>query len=194
VHLGDNRLNRIFLSLCLLISFTLITVPVDSSYSTHNVNHLAKKIVRNIHDGLSCGEVVLISWKHSNIGHLARHLGCGPAQGCPVDYKGKVFDNAWTLKFVYRTFEHSSHRKLKLPKKPEWKVFGSVQAEGFDPLAFSKREGDYPPHGTSTGGRWKASSVEIPERHARRDIEGWKKGTPILLGGTQEEIDPGEYW
>jgi hypothetical protein len=169
-------------------------VPVDSSYSTHNVNHLAKKILTNLHDGRMCGSTVLVSWKHSNIGHLARHLGCGPAQGCPVDYRGKSFDNAWTLKFVYRTFEHSTHKKLKLPKNPEWKVFGSVQAEGFDPLAFSKKVGDYPPHGTSTGARWKASSVEVPERHKRSDKLGWKKETPLLLGGTQTEIDPGKYW
>jgi hypothetical protein len=60
-----------------------------------------------------------------------------------LDYKGRSFDAAWLLKFVYTTFEHSTHKKLDLPEKPGWRVFGSVQAEGFDPLAFSKKVGDY---------------------------------------------------
>jgi hypothetical protein len=93
---------------------------------------------------------------------------------------------------VYRTFEHSTHKKLKLPDEPEWRVFGNVQAEGFDPLAFSKKVGDYPPHGTSTGARWRASAVEVPERDKRSDKQGWKQEVPVLLGGTRQESDSGK--
>jgi hypothetical protein len=103
-----------------------------------------------------------------------------------MDYRGKSYDAAWLLKFVYTTFDHSTHKKLKLPEEPEWRVFGSVQAEGFDPLAFSKKVGDYPPNGTSTGARWKASAVEFPERDSRKDTKSWKQEVPVLLGGTKE--------
>jgi hypothetical protein len=163
-------------------------VPVDSTYSTKKANHLTKKLLTSLAAGEMCGKTALISWKHSEIGHLARHLGCGPAQGCPTDYRGKSFDAAWQLKFVYRSFEHSTQRNLKLPRFPEWRVFGSVQAEGFDPLAFSKKVGDYPSSGTKTGARWKASAVEVPERKGRGD-EGWMDQIPALLGGPKESDD-----
>jgi hypothetical protein len=103
-----------------------------------------------------------------------------------MDYHGRSFDAAWILTYVYRNFEHSARRNLKLPRKAEWRVFGSVQAEGFDPLAFSKKVGDYPPGGTSTGARWRHSDVEVPERKRRSDTKSWKQGVPVLLGGTQE--------
>ena len=90
-----------------------------------------------------CGKLAVIVWKHSEIGKLARRLGCGPEQGCPIDYKGKNFDEIWQLRYVYnfRTDgkETQYHGKHKSPSK--WQVFGSVQAEDFDPLAFSKRQG-----------------------------------------------------
>ena len=43
--------------------------------------------------------------------------------------------------------------------KKKWNIFGSVQPENFDPLAFSKSVGDYPPGGavgsqSSTLAQW----------------------------------------
>lgn len=119
--------------------------------------------------------MTLISWKHSNIGHLAHHLGCGPSEGCPIDYHGTTFDEVWTIKFVYHKAEHSKRKDLSLPKYPEWDVYGSVQAEGFDPLSFSKSVGDYPKGGTSHGARWKTSEVAYPERRKYSDTAGWRE-------------------
>jgi len=53
---------------------------------------------------------------------------------------------------------------LKKPEQKKWNIYGSVQPEGFDPLAFSKQVGDYPSGGTRHGGRWRDFSYEIPER------------------------------
>jgi hypothetical protein len=33
-------------------------------------------------------------------------------------------------------------------------IYGDVQVEEFDPLAFSKKMGDYPKGGTLSGARW----------------------------------------
>lgn len=71
-----------------------------------------------------------------------------------------------SLQFVYRTPLHSSRKHLKAPTHKKWNVFGSVQAEGFDPLAFSKTMGDYPLGGVETGARWMALDNQIPERAA----------------------------
>ena len=50
----------------------------------------------------------------------------------------------------------------KIPKHAKWKVFGSAQQEGFDPLAFSKQMGDYPQGGTPWGARWEKDVGEVP--------------------------------
>jgi hypothetical protein len=71
-----------------------------------------------------------------------------------MDYKGKQFDQVWQIKYVYRKFP----RKGKVPKSNMWKIYGSVQNEGFDALSFSKQAGDYPSGGTPTGGNWERMS------------------------------------
>ena len=149
-------------------------VTIDDSYTIHHAKQLADNIHTFLRTGEMCGKVALVAWKHSNIGHLAHHLGCGPVQGCPLDYSGRTFDNAWQIKFTYRVSDHSAEKDLELPKKPEWEVFGSVQPEGFDPLAFSKKMGDYPSGGTHHGARWKSSAMEIPERTEVTDMTDWK--------------------
>jgi hypothetical protein len=82
-----------------------------------------------------------------------------------MDYKGKQFDQVWQIKYVHRDFlqdgrheKHHHHHKEEL----HWDVFGSVQYEHFDPLAFSKHVGDYPAKGTPSGGRWaKTMNVKL---------------------------------
>jgi len=150
-------------------------LDIDDSYSDKNINGLARQLLTFLQTGKMCGKVTLISWKHSNIGHLANHLGCGPSQGCPIDYSGRSFDDTWHLKYVYDRPDHSSRKSLKLPRDPEWRVFGSVQREGFDPLAFSKTAGDYPSGGTSHGSRWKKAEVDYPERKSTSDKSVWKE-------------------
>lgn len=78
-------------------------------------------------------------------------LNSGPFEGCPMDYRGKEFDQVWQIKYVYRSFHHGP--KAKSTHK-HWDIFGSVQYEHFDPLAFSKTAGDYPAGGTGHAGRW----------------------------------------
>ena len=83
-------------------------------------------------------------------------------EGCPYDYKGNQFDEVWQIKYVYRSFRHTTdnHGGVKETGK-HWDVFGSVQHEQFDPLAFSKTVGDYPHQGTDQGARWKPSEIAL---------------------------------
>jgi hypothetical protein len=52
-------------------------------------------------------------------------------------------------RYVFTDF-YNSRTGLSQTK---WNVFGNVQPENFDPLAFSKSVGDYPPGGTSAGSK-----------------------------------------
>jgi hypothetical protein len=45
-------------------------------------------------------------------------------------------------------------KKGRKDEHGSWMVYGDVQDEGFDPLAFSKKMGDYPKGGTLSGARW----------------------------------------
>ncbi|GKY98937.1 hypothetical protein MPSEU_000849500 [Mayamaea pseudoterrestris] len=47
-----------------------------------------------------CDKVIAISWKHEIMPWLAASLGCGPQQGCPIDYPDDEFDQVWQLKYV----------------------------------------------------------------------------------------------
>ena len=150
-------------------------VLIDYSASIKHIDLFAAKLLKLVTSGEMCGKVAVVSWKHSSIGDLARHLGCGPAQGCPVAYEDNTFDRAWQIRLVHREFGHSAQKTLKLPKSPQWKVFGSVQQEGFDPLAFSKLSRDYPPDGGSTKKQpgWLHKAAEIPERESLKDTDDW---------------------
>jgi hypothetical protein len=136
-----------------------------------------------VQTGQMCGKLALIVWKHSEIGHMARHLGCGPTEGCPLDYKGNNFDNAWQIKYTYRTPRHSDRHDLAVQASPRWDIFGSVQPEGFDALAFSKLSGDYPYGGTAHGARWEKIQVDYPERTSKHETAGW---TETRLGYDNE--------
>ena len=116
-------------------------VEVDASYNTVTESDLVDYVADLLKRGDLCGKLVVIVWKHSGIGRLARKLGCGHDQGCPDDYRGKNFDEIWQLRYVYNfvvgpNVEYHHHNRPRL-----WQVFGSVQDEGFDPLAFSKTQG-----------------------------------------------------
>jgi hypothetical protein len=140
-------------------------VRIDDSYNEGEEYKLAKDMINHMKTGKMCGKLAIISWKHSLIGHLARKFGCGPSEGCPQDYRGKDFDSVWLLRFLYATPQHSLRKSLKLEHGPSWFVYGSVQREGFDPLAMSKQYGDYPSRGTPTAGRWIADTYAYPERY-----------------------------
>jgi hypothetical protein len=140
-----------------------VKVTIDSTFSTISTSGLAKELLGKLSSGEMCGKVAVVSWKHTGIAALANKLGCGPNQGCPFDYPGASFDQAWTIRFVYEKIWHSEHKSGKIPRKARWQVFGSVQAENFDPLHFSKEFGDYPKGGTSHGGRWRGQWADKKE-------------------------------
>mmetsp|Transcript_57840 Transcript_57840/g.141311 ORF Transcript_57840/g.141311 Transcript_57840/m.141311 type:complete len:520 (+) Transcript_57840:343-1902(+) len=124
-----------------------VGVPINSEYSVKHTSQLAMKLLGQILDGEMCGKVVVVSWKHSDIARLAQHLGCGPLEGCPWDYRGKDFDTVWQIRYAYAAFYDSRTEQSTY----KWNVYGSVQDESFDPLQFSHRVGDYPPGGTRDG-------------------------------------------
>jgi hypothetical protein len=76
-------------------------VPVDRTYAVTDTKALANHLLNNVLEGSMCGKLVLVSWKHSDIPRLAHHLGCGPLEGCPWDYKGKDFDSTWQIRYVF---------------------------------------------------------------------------------------------
>eukprot|EP00957_Ditylum_brightwellii_P088719 6755966-Ditylum_brightwellii.AAC.1 len=116
-------------------------ITADPSYGPNDSSKLAKKVFHIIKSGHLCGKVILISWKHSTIPHLAAKLGCGPKQGCPLDYPSTTFDLMLQIKYSY----------------------------GFDPLQYSKAVGDYVPGGTSFGGRW-MSAVDFVEMREGKNV------------------------
>lgn len=73
------------------------------------------------------------------------------------------------LQFVYKHLSHSERKSGYIPKHGVWEVYGNVIDEGFDPLAFSKKMGDYVPGGKAQGGNWKALDVEVPEEGLPKD-------------------------
>jgi hypothetical protein len=50
-------------------------LAIDQSYSTETMDKLAKNMLASIKEGEMCGKLVIVSWKHSDIARLARHLG-----------------------------------------------------------------------------------------------------------------------
>jgi hypothetical protein len=59
-------------------------VTIDDSYPVHRAVEMTNEILTFLQSGQMCGKLTVISWKHSEIAHLARKLGCGPFEGCPV--------------------------------------------------------------------------------------------------------------
>lgn len=141
---------------------------IISKYGTEDSVHLSKRIHSMLKSGELCGKIAVVSWKHEDLPKLARRLGCGPTEGCPVDYRGSTFDQVWQIKFVYRIPFHSTRKRDekhgKLPEKSRWWIYGSVLPEGFDALEFSKKAGDYPEGGKDKGGSWMFDFASDPRR------------------------------
>lgn len=114
--------------------------------------------------GKACGQVTVVSWRHSRLPVLAHLLGCGPDNGCPVEYPDDTFDLVWQLQFVYNaggggyaqqdayraeelalaSDDQYTDKEEKKEKKKQWRVYGMVDKLGFDPLAFGREEEKYP--------------------------------------------------
>lgn len=72
---------------------------------------------------------------------------------------------------MYQKLRHSELKSGRIPKHDVWQVFGNVEDEGFDPLAFSKKMGDYVPGGKSRGASWLPLDVEVPEQGLPSDVD-----------------------
>ena len=131
-------------------------------------NDLAKRYFDLLKSGDMCGKLTVVSWKHALFGELAKKLGCSVDGGCPDKFAENEFDQVWQLKFVFHPFapddlqdeqdflNNQTHRHLKSGGgRIGWRVFGTVSQQGFDPLAFSYKSGDYPEGGNPTAGKWK---------------------------------------
>ncbi|KAL7575454.1 hypothetical protein ACA910_007353 [Epithemia clementina (nom. ined.)] len=55
-----------------------------------------------LQSGAMCGRLAVICWKHEYIPDLAVALGCGPTEGCPLEYPHDSFDQVWQIKYVFR--------------------------------------------------------------------------------------------
>jgi len=126
--------------------------PLSTTYglnitSIHSSADMAKSVHKLMSSGDICGKLVVICWKHSEIPKLVQHLGCGPYEGCPLDYPSDTFDQAWQVKVVYG----SGKGKHSINK---WWIFGGIVQENFDALEFSYEKGDYPVGGKANGGSW----------------------------------------
>jgi hypothetical protein len=166
-------------------------VPVDASFTSKTTKKLVAHLTKGLKKGDFCGKVVLVAWKHSQIGYLAHHLGCGTMQGCPGDYHGKSFDEVWQLRFVHDFAvspgfgNHPKHHNTG----SGWQVLGSVQPEAFDPLAFSKQLGDYPAGGRTGSSHWLPYAQVIPEMAVtRHGGDDWNEMKPNYVHTDTLEI------
>ncbi len=128
-----------------------IGVPIDSSFGMDNKKDFSDHIFSLLRSGKMCGKVALISWKHQDIPHLARSLGCGPADGCPKTWaSSNDFDSTWQILYSYHkqlypsfAIEEKKNSHKSWGQHPRWWISGHVQKEGFDPLQFMKNGDGY---------------------------------------------------
>jgi len=82
-------------------------LTIDYSFGQHDTEDLVKHIFGLLRSGELCGKLVLISWKRSNIPHLAESLGCGHNNGCPKKYDHVDFDSLWEIQYSYHKLLNS---------------------------------------------------------------------------------------
>lgn len=85
-----------------------VGVMVNVDYSDEA--RLAKAIFRDLRKGQLCGKLVLISWSHE-IPTLAQKLGCGPYNGCPLEFTEFTYDTVYQIKFVYNAANVDAHNE-----------------------------------------------------------------------------------
>lgn len=125
-------------------------VTVDASYGTFTKDNLAKHVFGILRSGDMCGKMIVICWKHQEMGYIAHHLGCGPANNCPKKWPGGLdFDDIWQINYSYRKAEYPEFapgQKINWLKPwgefPQWWIAGNVQREGFDPLSYAYKKGN----------------------------------------------------
>ena len=128
-------------------------VDIDDSYGYPEKKKFEKHLFKMLMTGELCGKVAVISWKHHDMPHFAHTMGCGPENGCPMMYGENDYESVWQLSYSYHKERYAPYAVDDLTphglKKhrpwgnyPQWFVYGSVQTEDFDPLAFKKVNAD----------------------------------------------------
>ena len=128
-----------------------VNVTINDSYGIDHKKRLSVDLFEYLRSGEACGKLALISWKHQDIPSLAHRLGCGPDQGCPVTFDQIDFDSVWEIRYTYKKPKYAPYPEADATKKkykgwgllPEWRTFGKVEKEAFDPLAYDKKLGIY---------------------------------------------------
>jgi len=146
-------------------------LEIHSNYTSNENKKLANEIFKDLRDGSMCGQLAVISWKHSCMHTLAIDLGWDRA---PRRYHGSTFDEIWEIKYVYKPLavlkdveaqEDSiliNNRELRSRKKKkvkqnaigDWSIYGTITHQNFDPLEYSYISNDYPNSGKKNGGNW----------------------------------------
>lgn len=144
-------------------------IAINDRFGVGSEENLARHIFQILQSGDACGQLILVCWKHTDIPVLSQSLGCSPLQGCPLDFPSLEFDAVFEIKYLYDVPSFGLPQ-AKAEDEPTgkaqyntWKVFGNVQHEGFDPLAYSKHAGDYPYGGTERAGRWIEDMISAEE-------------------------------
>ena len=79
--------------------------PAKNATSSKHELHESETVKKHKNDTVEenpyCGQVIVIAWKHDNIPEVAAALGCGPDQGCPLEYPDDDYDLVWQLRFVH---------------------------------------------------------------------------------------------
>ena len=131
-----------------------VKVDIDQTYGYPEKQKFVKHLYKMLRNGEMCDKVAVVSWKHHDIPHFAHSLGCGPQNGCPVSFGEFDYESIWQLTYSYHkqiyapyvvedTTPHGKKKHQNHPWGiyPQWFVYGTMQAEGFDPLAFTKTTG-----------------------------------------------------
>lgn len=136
---------------------TRTNLTIDTSFGYKETKSLSKHLLSLVGSGSLCGELVLVSWDHHAIPKLGAYLGCGPKEGCSETYPDDSYDQAWVLTYAYEDesllepyfYEEENQRMTKKKKKAaqnttpkkkkaQWRVYGTIENEGFDPLLLFK--------------------------------------------------------
>ena len=129
-----------------------VNVEIDESYGFPEKKSFVKHLYKQLRSGKMCGKVAVISWKHHDIPHFTHSLGCGPKNGCPMTFDEDDYESIWQLTYSYHKEKYAPYveedktlNRVKNHKPwglyPQWWIYGSIQTEGFDPLAFAKMNG-----------------------------------------------------
>lgn len=107
-----------------------INIPI-STYGLHDKQLLTNLIYSQLLSGVLCNKVVMISWKHDDIPHLAHSLGCGPVNGCPSFYESSDFDTMWQIHFMYQS-KNSIPDDFEADIKSTYSRGNKTERESFD--------------------------------------------------------------